>query len=65
MKGKSPNKQRDLIKPLLTGFIDLEHELVLLIHKINWLYLKKEVSPLYSYIGKLGMPIRLMICTNG
>jgi transposase, IS5 family len=61
MRGKSPKQQRDLFKPLLTDFIDMEHELVLLANKINWSYFEKEFSTLYSHTGKPGMPIRLMV----
>ena len=61
MIGKSPTKQRDLFKPLLSDFINMEHELVLLANKINWSYFEKEFAPLYSHTGKPGMPIRLMV----
>jgi IS5 family transposase len=37
MIGKQPNQtQRDFFKPLLTDFIDLSHELILLSNKIDW-----------------------------
>lgn len=61
MIGKSPNKQRDFFSPLLTDFINMEHELVLLANKIDWPYFENEFSPLYSETGKPGMPIRLMV----
>ena len=62
MIGKSPTQQqRDLFKPLLSDFINMEHELVLLANKIDWSYFEKEFSSLYSHTGKPGMPIRLMV----
>lgn len=52
MIGKSPNRtQKDLFQPLLSEFINLEHELVLLSEKINWKELEDEFSPLYSSTG--------------
>lgn len=62
MRGKSPNQdQRNLYRPLLSDFIDLSHELVLLADKIDWQYFEKEFSVLYSNTGKPAMPIRLMV----
>lgn len=62
MRGKSPNQhQQNLYRPLLSGFIDLSHELVLLADKIDWQYFEKEFSPLYSTTGKPAMAIRLMV----
>jgi len=62
MRGKSPNQdQRNLYQPLLSDFIDLSHELVLLADKIDWQHFEKEFSPLYSTTGKPAMPIRLMV----
>jgi len=62
MIGKTANQnQKNLFKPLLKEFIDLQHELVLLADKIDWSYFEKEFSTLYSHTGKPAMPIRLMI----
>jgi len=62
MIGKSSNQnQRDLFKPLLKDFINLNHELILLADKIDWNYFEKEFSSLYSNTGKPAMPIRLMV----
>ena len=62
MLGKSPNQnQRDLFNPLLTDFIDMSHELVLLAKKIDWNYFEKEFSGFYSHTGQPGMPIRFMV----
>jgi len=48
--GKSPvQNQRDLFKPLLTGFIDTSHKLILLAKKINWSYFEKEFSKFYAH----------------
>jgi len=62
MIGKSKSqKQRDLFKPLLSDFIDMAHELVLLSDKIDWKYFETEFSVYYSHTGKPAMPIRLMV----
>ena len=45
MLGKSPIKsQRDMFRPILDDFIDLDHELVLLANKIDWTYFEKEFA---------------------
>ena len=62
MIGKSPvQNQRDLFNPLLTDFIDMSHELVLLAKKIDWIYFEKEFSKFYSHTGQPSMPIRFMV----
>jgi len=62
MLGKLPEKiQRDLFRPLLKDFIDMNHELVLLSQAIDWSYFEKEFSPYYSDKGAPSVPIRLMI----
>jgi len=62
MIGKLPKKgQRDLFRPLLEDFIDMNHELVLLANKIDWSYFEKEFSSYYSKNGAPSVPIRLMI----
>ena len=62
MVGKTKQtKQRDLFRPLLTDFIDMNHELVLLANKIDWDYFEKELSIYYSNKGRPAMPIRLMV----
>ena len=45
---KIVQNQRDLFKPLLSDFIDMDHELVLLSDKIDWSYFEKEFSQYYS-----------------
>ncbi len=62
MLGKSPvQNQRDLFNPLLTDFIDMRHELVLLAKKIDWDYFEKSFSKHYSHTGQPSMPIRFMV----
>jgi IS5 family transposase len=62
MLGKSPNnRQKNMFFALLSEFIDMNHELVLLAKKINWSYFEKEFSPLYSTTGQPSVPLRLMI----
>lgn len=61
MLGKSPDRtQKDLFQPLLSEFINLKHELVLLAEKINWKELEDEFSPHYSSTGTPSIPIRTM-----
>ena len=49
MIGKSPKKeQRDLFRPLLEDFIDMNHELVLLANKIDRSYFEKELGVYYT-----------------
>ncbi len=61
MIGKSPDRtQQDLFQPLLSEFINLQHELVLLSEKINWKEFEDEFSPLYSTTGTPSIPIRTM-----
>lgn len=61
-KTKAQN-QRDLFKPLLSDFIDMNHELVLLSNKIDWNYFEKEFSIYYSKTGAPSMPVRLMVAS--
>jgi len=62
MIGKSPNRnERDMFRPLLSDFIDMKHELVLLSERIDWNYFEKEFAPLYSRMGQPAEPIRLMV----
>ncbi len=62
MIGKTPSqKQRNLFSPLLSDFIDIKHELVLLGNNIDWKYFEKEFSELYSHTGQPAMPVRLMV----
>jgi transposase, IS5 family len=62
MIGKAPNQQqRELFRPLLSDFIDLNHELVLLSQKIDWKYFENEFASLYSNVGQPAMSTRLMV----
>ena len=62
MIGKSPNQnQRELFRPLLSDFIDMNHELVLLSQKIDWKYFENEFASLYSNVGQPAMSTRLMV----
>jgi IS5 family transposase len=62
MLGKLPNTcQKNLFLPLLSEFIDMNHELVLLAKTIDWSYFEKEFAPLYSKVGKPSVPLRMMI----
>ena len=62
MLGKLLNNcQKNLFLPLISEFIDMNHELVLLAKKIDWSYFEKEFAPLYSNTGQPSVPIRLMV----
>ncbi len=62
VSGKLPEEgQRDLFRPMLKDFIDMNHELVLPADKIDWSYFEEEFAPLYSQRGAPGVPIRLMV----
>ena len=57
MIGKSPRKDgRDLFRPMLEDFIDMNHELVLLANKIDWSYFEKELGIYYSNKGAPSVP---------
>jgi len=62
MLGKSPDQsQRNLFSPLLSDFINMRHELVLLTNKIDWKWFENEFSVYYSSIGQSSIPIRMMV----
>lgn len=62
MIGKTPDqKQRNFFNPLLTDFINMEHELVLLANKIEWKYFEKEFSGFYLITGQPAVPIRMIV----
>jgi IS5 family transposase len=62
MIGKSADqKQRNLFNPLLTDFIDMGHELVLLPNKIEWKYFEEEFCGFYSITGQPAVPIHMMV----
>ncbi|GHU95712.1 hypothetical protein FACS1894156_5770 [Bacteroidia bacterium] len=62
MIGKLQEKsQRDLFRPLLKDFIDMNHELVLLSQVIDWSYFENEFAPYYHDRGRPSVPIRAMV----
>jgi len=62
MIGKLPEKgQRELFRPMLEDFINMNQELVLLSKNIDWSYFEKEFSIYYSDKGAPSVPIRLMV----
>lgn len=62
MIGKSPEQQqRNLFSPLLSDFIDMNHELILLSQKVNWKHIESSLSGYYSHTGQPSMPIRFMV----
>ncbi len=62
MLGKSPDQnQRDMFRPLLTDFINRDHELALLSDKIDWQYFENKLCKFYSHTGQPSMPIRFMV----
>jgi transposase, IS5 family len=61
MKGKSADQnQKNLFRPLLKEFINLNHPLVILAEKLPWQELEQEFSPLYSNTGTPSKAVRLM-----
>lgn len=58
---KIAQNQRDLFKPLLSDFIDMNHELILLTNKIDWNYFEQDFAQYYSTTGAPSMPLRLMV----
>jgi len=65
MIGKSLNQQQlELFKPLLSDFLDMRHELVLLSDHFDWKYFDKEFSTLYSNTGQTAMPTRLKVADD-
>ena len=62
MIGHLPSQnQKDLFAPLLSDFIDMKHELVLLADRIDWSSIEQELSGYYSHTGQKSMPIRVMV----
>ena len=62
MIGHLPSQnQKDLFTPLLSDFIDMKHELVLLADRIDWSSIEQELSGYYSHTGQKSMPIRVMV----
>lgn len=61
MLGKSPQSQTNLFLPHLSSFIDMNHELVLLAHQIDWKYFEDTFKLYYSNVGQPSVPIRMMV----
>jgi IS5 family transposase len=62
MQGKLKTKiQREIFRPMLSDFINPNHELVLLAKTIDWNYFEKEFAQYYSNKGAPSVPIRLMV----
>jgi hypothetical protein len=54
MLGKKINQnQTNMFSPLLTDFINLSHELVLLSKDIQWQNIENQLSKFYSHTGNL------------
>ncbi len=56
----NPNQQSFLHQNLLDQ-LNPKHPLLLLARQIDWSYFDAEFAPLYSHLGKLSKPIRLMV----
>jgi len=50
-----------MFKTVLLSFINPEHELCLLVKKIDWNSLEKEFAPLYGTVGRPSIPIRTIV----
>lgn len=62
MLGKLPKKgQQYLFHSMLKYFINKQHELFLLVKKIDWSYFEKEFVPLYSKRGAPSVDVRLIV----
>lgn len=62
MTGTSADtNQRDVFRPLLTDFIDPDHELAVLADRIDWEYFEQAFASHYSHTGQPAMPIRFMV----
>ena len=62
MIGQAPaQNQMNLFRPMLHEFINMNHELVVLSHKVDWKSFDRAFSKFYSHRGKPSMPIRFMV----
>ena len=50
-----------LLNTLLEKFINMDHELIQLSKKINWVNLEKTFSKFYADVGRKGIKIRLIM----
>lgn len=63
MLGKSLDQkhaQSNIFKPLLADFINLNHPLIALAGRLDWLDLEKSFESFYSKTGQPSKPVRLM-----
>ena len=58
-QNKTP--QLNIFETPIKIFINLEHELCILSHQINWDSIEKDFSVYYSEIGRPSVPIRRMV----
>ena len=56
---KTPQDQRKV--PQLSDFIDMNHELVLFAHEIQWDIIEKSAAKYYSNIDQPPIPIRFVV----
>ena len=58
---KALQNQRNLFDPQLGDFINMNHELLLLAHTIQWDIIEKSLAKYYSNVGQPFMSIRFMV----
>ena len=62
MKGKFiKHPQLNVFQTPLVSVINMDHELVLLAHRIDWKSVDKEFSIYYPYMGRKAIPVRKMV----
>ena len=63
MRPKKPETtgEGDLFRARLDQIIDLKHELVQLVAKIDWDWIDREIAPLYSEKGRPGIASRFVV----
>jgi transposase, IS5 family len=55
------NPQLNVFHVPIVSIINMEHELVVLVKRIDWASVEKEFSVYYPYLGRPGVPIRKMV----
>lgn len=53
--------QLEMFRPVLSSFINPQHELCLLAKEIDWACLEKDFAPLYEELGRPSIPIRTIV----
>jgi transposase, IS5 family len=62
MIGKTDNNpQLNVFRIPLVNVINMKHELVELVQRIDWLSVEKEFAPYYSDMGRPAVPVRKMV----